>query len=104
VIDPSQIGEMMRQAQAMQQKMQDDLRARVVEGQAGGGMVRIDMNGLYEVTSVKIDPTVVSKDDVGLLEDLVRAAIHAAVARIEEARAEQARGMAGQLGLPPGMF
>ena len=104
MIDPSQIGEMMRQAQDMQQKMQEELRTRVVEGQAGGGMVRIVMNGLYEVASVKIEPSVVNKDDVPLLEDLVRAALHAAVARVEDARMEHARGMAGSLGIPSGMF
>jgi hypothetical protein len=104
MIDPSQLGEMMRNAQEMQQKMQDELRARTVEGQAGGGMVKVTMNGLYEVSSVKIEPAVINKDDASLLEDLVRAAIHAAVARVEEARMEQARGMAGQLGIPQGMF
>lgn len=104
MLDPSKLGEMMRQAQEMQQRVQDELRARTAEGQAGGGMVKVEMNGLYEVTTLKIDPAVVDPKDTALLEDLVRAALGACVARVEELRMEQARGMASAFGLPPGMM
>ena len=104
MIDPEKLAQMMQQAQSMQQKMQESLQSQRVEGQAGGGMVRVAMNGAYEIVSLKIEPSVVDPNDVGMLEDLVRAALNDAVARVEEARLEQARQMAGQLGVPPGML
>ena len=103
-MDPAKIAQMMQQAQQMQSKMQEDLQSKSVEGQSGGGMVKVVVNGLGEVTSLKIDKAVVDPEDVTMLEDLVRAAMNSAVARIEEIRMEQARGLAGSLGIPPGMM
>jgi len=102
--DPTKIAQMMGQAQAMQQKMLRELEATVVEGQAGGGMVRLKMNGNFQAVGLAIDPAVVNPADVGMLEDLVRAAINDASRRVEEARVEQARSLAGSMGLPPGML
>lgn len=104
MIDPQKIAQMMQQAQSMQQRMQEALAAQRVEGQAGGGMVKVSMTGGYEIVELKIEPQVVDPNDVGMLEDLVRAALNDAVARVEEVRLEQARQMAGQLGIPPGML
>jgi DNA-binding YbaB/EbfC family protein len=104
MFDPSKLSEMMQQAQQMQSKMQADLKHQVVEGQAGGGMVKVAVNGLYEVTAVKIDPAVVDPKDCALLEDLVRAAFGQALARVEEARMDNARRMAGAMGIPGGLF
>ena len=104
MFDPSKLSEMMAQAQQMQQRLQDELKVKVLEGQAGGGMVKVEVNGMFEVTRVTIDPKVVDKDDVALLEDLVRAAVSQALARVEEARMENARTMAGNMGLPGGLF
>ena len=104
MFDPSKLSEMMAQAQQMQQRMQEELKKKIVEGAAGGGMVKVSVNGMFEVTSVKIDPTVVDRADVGLLEDLVKAAVSQALARVEEARMENARAMAGNMGLPGGLF
>lgn len=104
MIDPEKIGQMMQQAQAMQERMQEELQKARVEGQAGGGMVKVALNGAYEVMELKIEPAVVDKADVSMLEDLIRAAFNDATSRIEEVRMEQARGMAGSLGIPPGMF
>ncbi len=104
MFDPSKLGEMMAQAQQMQQRLQDELKVKVLEGQAGGGMVKIEVNGMFEVTKVTIDKKVVDPDDVTLLEDLVRAAVTQALARVEEARMENARAMAGNMGLPGGLF
>ncbi len=104
MFDPSKLNEMMQQAQQMQSKMQADLQKRVVEGAAGGGMVKVTVNGLYEVTSVKIDPAVVDAKDTAMLEDLVRAAFSQALARVEEARVDNARQMAGAMGIPGGLF
>jgi nucleoid-associated protein EbfC len=103
--DPSKISQMMQQAQSMQQKMLAELENKSVEAQAGGGMVTCTMNGAMKLLSLKIDPAVVDKDDLGMLEDLVRAAVNDATFRVEELRMNQAQSMAGQLGLPTnGLF
>jgi DNA-binding YbaB/EbfC family protein len=104
MFDPSKLGEMMQQAQQMQERMQAELKTKVSEGAAGGGMVKVQVNGLYDVVSVKIDKAAIDPSDPSLLEDLVRAAFGQALARVEEARMENARGMAGAMGLPGGMF
>lgn len=104
MIDPSKLGEMMQQAQRMQSEMQDALKQERVDGSAGGGMVTVTLNGAFECLAVKVDPSVVDKDEVSMLEDLVRAAVNDAATRVEEVRASQARNMAGGLGLPDGMF
>lgn len=104
MIDPSRLQDMMREAQRMQERMQQELKTKVVEGQAGGGMVKVALNGLLEVQSVKIEKGAVDANDVTLLEDLVRAAVAQAIQRAEEARMEHTRSLAGNLGLPSGMF
>jgi hypothetical protein len=104
MFDPSKLTEMMQQAQQMQERMQQELKQKVVEGQAGGGMVKVQLNGLYEVTRVGIDKAAVDVNDLTLLEDLVRAAFTQALARVEEVRTDNARNMAGAMGLPGGMF
>jgi DNA-binding YbaB/EbfC family protein len=104
MFDPSKMQDMMRQAQQLQTQMQENLKNRSVEGQAGGGLVTVTLNGLYEMTSLTIDPRAAGDADKTLLEDLVRAAYHAALEKVEAVRVEAARGMAGNFGLPPGMF
>ncbi|MCC7108718.1 MAG: YbaB/EbfC family nucleoid-associated protein [Deltaproteobacteria bacterium] len=104
MIDPSRLQEMMREAQRMQERMQQELKTKVVEGQSGGGMVKVSLNGLLEVQAVKIEKGAVDANDVTLLEDLVRAAVAQAIQRAEEARMEHTRSLAGNLGLPTGMF
>ncbi|OGQ24220.1 MAG: nucleoid-associated protein, YbaB/EbfC family [Deltaproteobacteria bacterium RBG_16_71_12] len=104
MIDPSKLQDMMREAQRLQERMQAELKAKVVEGQSGGGMVRVTLNGLLEVQSVKIEKGAVDPADLTLLEDLVRAALAQAIQRAEEARMEHTRSLAGNLGLPSGMF
>jgi len=104
MIDPSKIAEMMQQAQQMQAKMQGELAELRVLGQAGGGMVKVHVNGNHECLSVEIDKNVVDKDDVAMLQDLVQAAITDAARRVEEKRAEQARSAMGGMGLPEGLF
>lgn len=104
MIDPHKLAQMMQQAQTMQADMQTALTSKVVEGKAGGGMVSLKMDGSYTVIALKIEPQVVDPKDIGMLEDLIRAAFNDAVVRIDEFRMEQARSMAGQLGMPPGTF
>ncbi len=83
------LGNLMRQAQQMQesmQKAQAELGALEVTGESGGGMVRVTMNGRHEVRGVQIDPAAVG-DDRDMLEDLVAAAVNDAVRKVESARA-----------------
>jgi DNA-binding YbaB/EbfC family protein len=104
MIDPSKLGQMMSQVQNMQREMQEKLAAVKAEGQAGGGMVKVTLNGNMECESVSIDAACVDKEDVSMLQDLVQAAINDASRRIEEARADQAQSAIGSLGLPPDLL
>jgi DNA-binding YbaB/EbfC family protein len=92
------IQDMMKQAQQMQERLQKEMTALRVEGNAGGGMVTVRVNGAKQVESLTIDPEVVSKDDVGMLQDLIVAAINDAQRKADEAMAQKMGGM-----LPPGM-
>jgi DNA-binding YbaB/EbfC family protein len=100
------LGQMMKQAQAMQQRM-EEMQARLgaleVEGSAGGGMVRVTMSGKAEVKRVKIDPALVDPAEVEVLEDLVVAAIADAKAKAEGLVAEEMAKVTGGLELPPGL-
>jgi DNA-binding YbaB/EbfC family protein len=92
------IQDMMKQAQQMQERLQKEMTTLRVEGNAGGGMVTVRVNGAKQVESLTIDPEVVSKDDVVMLQDLIVAAINDAQRKADEAMAEKMGGM-----LPPGM-
>ena len=92
------IQQMMKQAQQMQERLQKQMADLRVEGNAGGGMVTVVVNGGKQVLSLKIDPEVVSKEDVEMLQDLIVAAINDAHRKADEALAGQMGGM-----LPPGM-
>ena len=92
------IQQMMKQAQQMQENLQKQMAELKVEGNAGGGMVTVVMNGSKQVQSLKIDPEVVSKDDVEMLQDLIVAAINDAQRKADEEMAQKMGGM-----LPPGM-
>lgn len=95
------IQKMMQQAQAMQSKVQAELEAMRLPGSAGGGLVSIEMSGAKEVLSVKIDPSVVNREDVETLEDLVLAALRDANRRVDEAVQKKTSSMLG--GMLPGM-
>ena len=71
-----------------------------VEASAGGGMVSVVINGNKQLQSLRIDPEVVSKDDVDMLQDLIVAAVNDAQRRVDEALASQMQGMMGGLKLP----
>jgi DNA-binding YbaB/EbfC family protein len=92
------IQQMMKQAQQMQERLQKQMSELRVEGNAGGGMVTVIVNGAKQVQSLKIDPEVVSKEDVEMLQDLIMAAINDAQRKADDAMAQQMGGM-----LPPGM-
>lgn len=95
-------GNMLRQAQEMQKKMaqiQAELGSKVIEASAGGGMVRVVANGKQEILSISIDPEVVSRDDVEMLQDLVLAAVNEAVKKSQELVTGEMGKVAGGLGL-----
>ena len=93
---PGNMQQMMQQAQRMQEKMQQEIALIKVEATAGGGMVTVVVNGAKQLQSLKIDPEVVSKDDVEMLQDLIVAAINDAQRKADE---ELAKSMGGPGGL-----
>ena len=99
---PGNMQAMMKQAQQMQERMQEEIAQIRVEATAGGGMVTIKMDGHKNVLGVKIDPEVAG--DVEMLQDLVMAACNEAVKKVEDETKQKMSGMLGGLGLPPGMF
>ncbi len=94
------IQQMMKQAQEMQQRLQKQMSELRVEATAGGGMVRVVVSGSKQVLSVHIDPEVVSKDDVEMLQDLLVAALNDAQRKVDDALGQQMGGMMGGLKLP----
>ena len=94
---------MMKQAQKMQEQLQKDMEELRVEATSGGGMVTVVTNGAKQLLSLKIDPEVVSKDDVEMLQDLILAAINDAQRKADEAMQQSMGGMLGGLKIP-GMF
>ena len=99
---PGNMQSMMKQAQQMQQKMQEQIAAIKVEGTAGGGMVNVKMDGQKNVTAVRIDPEVAG--DVEMLQDMVLAAFNDAAKKVDDESQSKMGGMLGGLGLPPGLF
>lgn len=98
------IGQLMKQAQAMQDNMrrvQEQLATIEVEGQSGAGMVKVLMTCKYDVKRVSIDPSLVGEEKE-MLEDLVAAAFNDAVRKVESAVAEKMGAVTAGLGLPPG--
>src|SRR5215467_6443368 len=95
-----QMQQMMKQAQEMQQRLQQQMADARVEGNAGGGMVTVVMNGAKQVQSIVIDPEVVSKDDVSMLQDLIVAALNDAHRKADEEMQKSMGGMLGGVKLP----
>ena len=98
---------LMKQAQKLQSdvnKIQEELAKMTADGAAGGGMVTATVNGQFEVVRIKIDRSVVDPNDVGMLEDLVTAAINAAATKIRDtSKAKMSSVMGGMPGMP-GLF
>ncbi|MGO2133593.1 MAG: YbaB/EbfC family nucleoid-associated protein [Halomonas sp.] len=98
------MGNMMKQAQEMQEKMQkaqEEIAKAEVLGEAGAGMIKITMNGRHDVLSVSIDPSVM-EEDKELLEDLLAAAVNDAVRKVEQNSRQQMEQATSGLNLPPG--
>jgi len=98
------LGNLMKQAQAMQanlQKAQEEVAKLEVCGQSGGGVVKVTMTGRHDVKRVEIDASLM--DDKEMLEDLIAAAVNDAVRSIEQKTKESMAAVTGGLNLPPGM-
>jgi DNA-binding YbaB/EbfC family protein len=99
------LGNLMKQAQQMQEKMQqaqEEIAKMEVTGESGAGMVKVTINGAYNCRRVEIDPTLLADDDKDMLEDLVAAAFNDAARRIGESQKEKMASVSGGMQLPPG--
>lgn len=94
------IQNMMKQAQQMQERLQQQMAEMRVEASSGGGMVTVTVNGSKQLLAIRLDPDVVSKDDVEMLQDLIVAAANDASRKVDEALASQMQGMMGGMRLP----
>jgi len=99
---PGNMQQMMRQAQQMQEKLQQEIAQIRVDATAGGGMVTVNMDGQKNLLSVKIDPEVAG--DVEMLQDMIVAACGEAVKKVDAQIQQKMSGMLGGMGLPPGLF
>jgi DNA-binding YbaB/EbfC family protein len=98
------MGNMMKQAQEMQEKMQqvqEDIAQTEVAGEAGAGMIKVTMNGRHDVSKVEIDPTLM-EEDKEMLEDLLAAAVNDAVRKVEATSKAKMEEVTSGLNLPPG--
>ncbi|MEE8149303.1 MAG: YbaB/EbfC family nucleoid-associated protein [candidate division Zixibacteria bacterium] len=97
------IGQMLKQMQQLQSKMQEvqtELESTEVEASSGGGMVKVVANGKNEIMSVVIDPEVVDKEDVEMLQDLIVAAVNQAREKVQEMQSEKMSGLTGGMNIP----
>jgi DNA-binding YbaB/EbfC family protein len=94
------IANMMQQAKQMQEKLQQQMAELRVEASAGGGMVTVVVDGTKQLKSLKIDPDVVSKDDVEMLQDLIVAAVNDAHRKVDQQLGQSMSGLLGGLKIP----
>jgi DNA-binding YbaB/EbfC family protein len=91
---------LMKQLQQAQERMQSEIAAMVVEATSGGGMVKVELDGQKQLLRLTIDPEVVNKDDVEMLQDLVVAAVNEASRKVDEAIQAKVGGLAGGMKIP----
>jgi DNA-binding YbaB/EbfC family protein len=97
------MGNLLKQAQEMQSRMakiQDELAQKTVDGSAGGGMVRVTVNGQLALTSIKIDPTVINSEEKEMLEDLIMAAINDGMRKARDMASSEMSKITGGLKIP----
>jgi DNA-binding YbaB/EbfC family protein len=97
------MGNMMKQAQQLQKKMlklQEELAEKTVETSSGGGMVKVVANGKQQIESIHIEKEVVDPDDVGMLQDLIVAAVNDALAKSQEMSSSEMAKITGGLNIP----
>ncbi|KAB2896902.1 MAG: YbaB/EbfC family nucleoid-associated protein [Kofleriaceae bacterium] len=103
------LNQLMKQAQRLQAdvaKAQEEVAKLTADGQAGGGMVTVTVNGTFDIVQVKLDKAVVDPSDIAMLEDLITAAVNAANARMREVTKQHMSKVMGGMNIPgmPGMF
>src|SRR3972149_9992811 len=97
------LGNILKQAQQMHSKiaqLQEEMAAKTVEASSGGGMVNVVMNGKQEVLSVRIDPEVINREDIEMLQDLIAAAVNEAIRKSQEMMTEEMKKITGGLAIP----
>ncbi len=94
------IQSMMKQAQEMQERLQQQMGQLRIEATAGGGMVTVTVDGHKHLQKIQIDPEVVTKEEVGMLQDLIVAAVNDAHRKVDESMKQQMGGLLGGLGIP----
>lgn len=97
------IGNIMKQAKKMQEKigrLQAELETKTIEAQSGGGMVRVIVNGKFEVISLKIEKDVVNPEDIEMLQDLITAAVNEGIRKAQEMASSEMAKITGGLGIP----
>jgi len=97
------IGNILKQAQEMHSKiseLQEAMAGKKVEASSGGGMVSVVINGKQEVLFIRIDPEVVNREDVEMLQDLIRAAVNEAIRKSQEMMTEEMKRITGGLSIP----
>ena len=96
-------GNIMKQAKKMQERigqLQQELETKTIEAQAGGGMVKVVVNGKFEIISLKIEKDVVNPDDVEMLQDLVAAAVNEGIRKAQEMASQEMAKITGGLNIP----
>ena len=91
---------LMKQLQQTQERIQSEIAAMVVEATSGGGMVKVEMDGQKQLIRLTVDPEVVSRDDVEMLQDLILAAVNEANRKVDEAVQEKIGGLTGGMKIP----
>jgi DNA-binding YbaB/EbfC family protein len=97
------LGNILKQAQQMHARisqLQEEMAQKTVETSSGGGMVNIVMNGKQEILSLRIDPEVVNREDVEMLQDLIAAAVNEAIRKSQELMTEEMKKITGGLSIP----
>lgn len=92
-----------KEMQAKFQAMQEEIAGMAIEGQSAGGLVKVTLTGKFEMTALKIDPSLYKEDDVEILEDLLLAAHNDARAKVEQAMQSRTAELTAGLPIPPGM-
>lgn len=100
------LGNILKQAQQIHSKitqLQEEMAQKTIEASSGGGMVSVLMNGKQQILSIRIDPEVVNREDIEMLQDLIMAAVNEAIRRSQEMVAEEMKKITGGLSIP-GLF
>jgi len=99
MFDPIKLMGMLKKAQDLKQKIENDLKDTIVVGSSGGGMVKISMNGQFEINKIYIDPTIFNKGDICLLEDLIKASVNDSTKKIKDTLIDKMKNLTNNISL-----